>query len=74
MATVRFGWSAARFWDTTLRETMVLANEWEDRNRATAKLTGSMVACYLNGVNPDEAVVDAKTVREQEYAMGNALW
>lgn len=74
MATVRFGWSAERFWGTTLRETMMLANEWETRNRTMAKLTGSMVACYMNGVDPDEAVVDVKKLKAQEYALGNALW
>lgn len=39
-----------------------------------AKLTGSMVACYMNGVDPDEAVVDVKTIKAQELALGNALW
>lgn len=74
LATVQLGWSAERFWDGSLRVLMALRDQHEKAERNRAKMVGYMTACYMNGVDPDEAVVDVKTIKAQELALGNALW
>ena len=74
MATVQLGWSAEQFWDGSLRTLIALRDQHEKADKNRAKLIGYMVACYMNGQDPEEAVVDEKTLKAQEYALGNALW
>lgn len=74
VATVQLGWSAEQFWDGSLRTLIALRDQHEKAEKAKARTVGYMVACYMNGQDPDEAVVDEKTLKAQEYALGNALW
>ena len=74
MGTVLLGWSEDRFWDCSLRELIAFRDQREKEEKRKARTIGYMVACFMNGQDPDEVVVDEKTLRAQEYAMGNAMW
>ena len=74
MATVPFGWSEERFDECNIRTLVVLIEQHEKAERNKAKAVGYMTACYLNGKDPDEALVDPAVVRKKEFEMGNAMW
>lgn len=53
---------------------MALRDQHEKAERNRARQVGYMTACYMNGVDPDEAVTDEKSLRKKELEMGAALW
>lgn len=74
MATVPFGWSEERFDESNVRTLVVLIEQHEKMERNRAKAVGYMTACYLNGKDPDETIVDPAKIRKKEFEMGNAMW
>ncbi len=76
MATVSFNWSEERFDECSLRTLTILIEQHEKTERNKAKAIGFMTACYTNGKDPEEFMVedDPVKVRRKEFDMGHNMW
>lgn len=60
MATVFFGRTDEQFWDMTPRLLVAMIGQWNDINKAQAKMAGIVNAAYRNGKNPDDYLIGKK--------------